>query len=809
MRITRIDIENFGKLNNFHLQLDTNPVILLQDNGWGKSTLAAFIRVMFFGFMDEGKRKVTERERLIMKPWNNGVYGGSVSFEVNGRQYRLERTFGTKISEDKGRLVDITTKIACNDYDIDIIGEQLFGINADAYIRTIFVGQNNLEVRNDKDGIDDSITAKIGNLTEATDDINNYDNVIDRLKMLSNSIKSGNKKGEINVLLEQKDRIVRKLNTEDSIAANIQKLSAQIEDIADSLEKDRNQMIKLDEEYEKAGRLEAVKTNYDNQLQLMHDLEECREKLKEQSSIFEKRIPDSEEVEKMILTINEATALKEKCQSLSKMLDRSGQEISISNNRPEGTTVENILSTISKRQDCIANLKEAEIKYEHEQEVFQIRKDMLDMEFRHRQEEYEKQLQEHVRRVKAVATMSYLIAGMISVAAIAGAVVGFLVTKRLLLFVIAAIIIVIAIAIVIIASINSKKKFGTAIPPNRNQKDSYDDEERQLERITELIQVHRDKIDTCSKAIQAFCEKYHFKDDEALENNLHILLGKISAQNNAGEMDKEYNNSCKRLEELAENIKSWFESISSVPVNEWFDTALRYKLGLNSIEQITGQINSLLTKLANYEKYEQEYSNLRETKTVAEIIKLKNELDDRIDNSKILIETLSRQLEELQNLQAEIENEKENLTIIDEKLKENQHKYDIINKTMGYLNKAKEQLSSRYMDPIGDAFAKYYSFITTEYIDAYEVDADIRLTRQELGMGRDSSSLSKGYKDLVDVALRMALIEVMYGGEKPWIIFDDPFVNLDSEKLGQVRNFLKEVSKEYQVIYFTCHESRA
>ena len=55
----------------------------------------------------------------------------------------------------------------------------------------------------------------------------------------------------------------------------------------------------------------------------------------------------------------------------------------------------------------------------------------------------------------------------------------------------------------------------------------------------------------------------------------------------------------------------------------------------------------------------------------------------------------------------------------------------------------------------------------------------------------------------------MAMVDAMYKEEKPFIIFDDSFVNLDKERLEGGFKFLKELEKEYQIIYFSCHESRA
>ena len=40
------------------------------------------------------------------------------------------------------------------------------------------------------------------------------------------------------------------------------------------------------------------------------------------------------------------------------------------------------------------------------------------------------------------------------------------------------------------------------------------------------------------------------------------------------------------------------------------------------------------------------------------------------------------------------------------------------------------------------------------------------------------------------------------------LIMDDPFTNLDDEKGIASKKLLGEVSKDYQVIYFTCSSAR-
>ena len=75
-------------------------------------------------------------------------------------------------------------------------------------------------------------------------------------------------------------------------------------------------------------------------------------------------------------------------------------------------------------------------------------------------------------------------------------------------------------------------------------------------------------------------------------------------------------------------------------------------------------------------------------------------------------------------------------------------------------------------------------------------------------MQREPRFFSVGYRDLIGICMRMALVDAMYEEEKPFVLFDDPFANLDNVKLEGGLKLLGQIAREYQVLYFTCHESR-
>ena len=136
------------------------------------------------------------------------------------------------------------------------------------------------------------------------------------------------------------------------------------------------------------------------------------------------------------------------------------------------------------------------------------------------------------------------------------------------------------------------------------------------------------------------------------------------------------------------------------------------------------------------------------------------------------------------------------------------NKERLLKLTKQIMEDSKQSFTSEYMGPVMSGFRKYYTILTGCEPDAYNLDADTKLTVMEQNMPRDIGYLSAGKQDLVGVCMRMALVEAMYKEEKPFLIFDDPFVNLDDNNIKGAMKLLDEIAKNYQVIYFTCSESR-
>lgn len=220
------------------------------------------------------------------------------------------------------------------------------------------------------------------------------------------------------------------------------------------------------------------------------------------------------------------------------------------------------------------------------------------------------------------------------------------------------------------------------------------------------------------------------------------------------------------------------------------------------------------------EKMQEELKQFADVNQVDEELVPVEELQERQENIDEEIKELHRGItqdretiitlgDELDAIE-EAENRREELL---EKKQEAESNVELLSRTEEFLQMAKEQFLSRYMAPLRRGMGHYLTLLDEKYRgDAEGMDFDITmdLAVQVIRNGATHSSdyLSHGYQDLVGLCARFALVDVLYHKEKPMIVLDDPFTNLDEEKTERALKLLSDIAKERQIIYFTCHESR-
>ncbi|MBQ3258144.1 MAG: AAA family ATPase [Oscillospiraceae bacterium] len=176
MKLIRCYIENFGGLQQYTVDFNDGLTVIHEPNGFGKTTLAEFIRAMFYGF-PKGVKIAAKNPRLKYLPWQGGRYGGYLIFELEGKRYRIDRSFGDAPKGDKFKLFDESTHKEVKDFGPDI-GLAIFGLDSDSFIRSTYMPQ----IRDSGPMTTDNIRAKLGNLLEDTGDLGSYEKALQKLK---------------------------------------------------------------------------------------------------------------------------------------------------------------------------------------------------------------------------------------------------------------------------------------------------------------------------------------------------------------------------------------------------------------------------------------------------------------------------------------------------------------------------------------------------------------------------------------------------------------------------------------------------
>lgn len=869
MRILQCKIENFGKFSDVSFDFSQGANVICQENGWGKSTLAAFIRVMFFGFENQGKQDKLINERKRFTPWQGGVYGGSITFEAAGKQYRMRRVFGKKEKDDEFELREGGTNRPSEAYTTNI-GEELFGIDGASFRRTVFISQQDCEA-----GATDGIHAKLGNLVENTDDLNSFQTVYDQLKDKTNKMvptrKTGSLHKEKTIIADMENA----LREEESIARSIR----EVEDLRQTqaerrreLERDIQKEQKKQAELSETLDLGAKKKEY---VTLQAACKEAQEKCAEIKELFPDgdHIPSPEQVKQWqelerqcegyhnILLENQLT--QEEMSSFEQVKKLLGDQI------PTEEDMEELeealkeydglkLSILSGRMTPQEEKEWGELAAKYPQGVpaeaeLQQTRDVWEDVQRKRETLTSKQAMiDTLSQVKEHRKKPNLLPSLLL--AVVALVAGFLISN----FVQAASGVIVAVIFLIVA----------AVLPLLNRKSQEPETNSSLLQLQQELASDQTAVQQGMEQIHGFLQQYSLS---GAEGEVRSLLGglqvdaaryrDLAARRSAADGDKE-----RRFETLktslanfmklyyAEGVpeEQWAFRLSSLKeqvhnFQRWLPKVKAYNKAENNFQEsyrlleqklkesgfeiqkpvsiqlqdIRDQVNQYSQAQEACDRAERRKAAFEQTNNIeklAEIPEAEDEdslsgihekLEQYLEEKETIRKTIAdydNQLQELQEKSDELAALKVELEERKEKYDEGKRKYDLLLKTMELLQRARDNLTARYMGPVQNGFEKYFRMINGKEASGYQFDAGANLTVQELGMSREIRFLSEGRKDLVGICTRMALVDAMYEGEKPFLVMDDPFVNLDDSKMEKAVGFLQEIGKEYQVIYFTCHE---
>ncbi len=707
MKLIYCRIENFGRLRNFEYSFSDGVNALCRENGWGKSTFAAFLCAMFYGLpgtvpgraasgntaargtaasapgrgASPKSMRSPKNERAKYLPWQGGVFGGKLVFEAGGKEYEMTRIFGKRPSEDIFDLLDTDTDLPSFDYS-EKIGEELFHLDRESFMRTVFTAQQDCETQ-----ATDDVNALIGDLAGRAGDMGCYEDARKRL-------------------VEAANRLTPKRPT-----GALYRRGARIAELTRRVKQDRDAAPE-----EKLGRCFVRRAQAQQKIAALEaGLLKGQEELRQAEEAFEKASRSLDFAMSGLYASSE-----EASPSASPPHTGEPREASLTITAPhaeEPCAASLTMASPHAEEPCAASLTIAAL---HAEEP---------------------------RAASPSAPVQILLSVLILVlgtALLAGGIPVFLFVSRAAGAVLMASGTVFALAAAAAALSGLPK--GSQKGPRR--------------------EIHKSRA---GKGIEERIKKEKIKGEKLKEEKLKeekLKEEKLKEEQKAGlKEDKEV-----RLKERPEDTNA-----DRIIVQE---AHRQYLISRRMLESKKAEIEEgrhrILTCRSGLDELESEIAELTE---------------------------LAEEKEESEGLLRELR----------EKQETDEAAYRHVMMAEAFLRKAKESMTSRYSDPIRRNFAAYWERITGYSAAGISVDANTSVTIQELGRRRSSGELSRGYGDLAGICLRTALADAMYPpgrGEKPPLILDDPFTNLDDEKTRGALRFLNEIGEKYQILYLTCSESR-
>ncbi len=880
MKFISCYIQGFGTLKDKSYKFNDGINQFLCDNGFGKSTLLAFIRAMLYGLdYKQGTNKFYER--IHFKPWDEGDWGGSLDISLESNNYKIVRSFGRKRTEDTFKLYNLDTMQESEDYGEDI-GEKIFEVDKDSFEKSVFFGQQGLET-----GLTTSLNTKMGNLSNVKDDMNQFDNAIDNIEKirLQYESKSKTNPGKIHLINEKireceeaKEHIpILEKALRDRIAG-IDEKKKQIEKILEVRKSLTDKIKAAGEKKEALGQLNAKKEQHEK-LKLQLDTingffggklpeedrlrqiqEQYRELIEKQSRLSEiQSLMPTEERQEFLKSVfaDESSITREEIE----LSVREAEEISKLRTSGEVSSFpEDSRKNLEKINRFFANKipvsEEIEALIRPGNHINQTKVDLGVVESKISEENI---ALEAIGKTKS-PPFSMIILGIIFV------ITGFFALNEFesaqLIFIPTGLFAVAAIWFIAFFIIRIKRR-SIAVRGEEIRARLEDLEDKRKELVSE-ISAYENK---CIDFINLFPEVSNSGEivsslleiqRKLIEYNGLMELYEIHKKDNAKKTDDLAGLTLglyTRLSPYSEkyNLNLYENHEESVLLSRLLEDIKIYDNYLLNAKKIAGIAEEINILRENIEEYMSQFVWEGETDIEAKILKIGSFLDNyKIASEQILeigrelsaldVEDTGNEQNSLENLQEEIHvidekyeplvsdkaREEEELSRISNEIEGNEeianilpallekreemlYKVSVLQDTKKYLEQAKEEILSVYLNPLRKRMEHYLDrFIPEKISREIEVSLDMDLSIKLLRRGNIYSGeyLSDGYRDITAMCARLALIDTLYRGDKPPFLMDDPFVNLDDKKIQKALSVLSSISGDTQIIYLTCHESR-
>ena len=876
MKLIRCHIENFGVLSGFDFAFADGLTTICESNGFGKSTFAAFIKAMFYGFPRTGARNVVENERRRYDPWQGGKYGGYLEFETQGSSYRVTRYFGKTAAKDTFSLYDLSNRCPSAAYS-ERLGEELFRLDADSFSRSTYVSE--LSARDME--ATTSIRTKLSNLVDDTNDLSNYDTAEKKLRDYRTRFRAyRGSGGRLNEIRDDCLELENQKAEAERQRPRLQELVEKIERLNEEKAAETENVLRLREKIRLASGQKARQMNRQRYSEMLGDIAGNQQCLQQMDEKYAAGYPSYEEIKTQrdnLSAIRQETArLRElkfsdaQCRltDLSAPVENRECLAKLEEMFRGGVPGDTVLAACERtrhERDVLRKSRTAYAFSESEQKSYEALKRTFasgmpaEAEIRGKQRDRQRITellakkhtqttivqQEPAQEASATSKMPLLCGGIGAVLLLLGIAcfIMKLSVPGIILLVIGFVALLAAFWLHTQSIISSQKQSTTSVIRASAISDAENQELYHLQHALEdfLLRFYDSAAEPDNKLIQLRLDVKAFTELQEKRADAERELGKINAEierknRTLREVFSQYfpraayqddfvmvlRESRRQYQALLAGLKSQTEKREAV---EQFLS--RYRLSGDTPEKLIDRVDDDLHRRDTAEDalaaaqrklnaflqenpgMEKETADIDGDLPDLEALQASEKnLQEQIDSMDAALRALRQERDLIRRSVDQIPAWEDRMARLTLEAEEAEKKCALTEQTLALLEQAKDNLANSYVGKVERGFSHYAETLMGDGLGSVMVDKDLHLHIDEKGAAREVGSFSAGTVDCIVLCMRLALVEALFSEEKPFLILDDPFVNLDDMHTKRARKMLDRIAQDHQVVYLICNTSR-
>lgn len=747
MKIRSIFIEGFGKFRNYRLDFNDGMNFIYGPNEAGKSTIMAFIEMMFYGKMaNEKSADIGKSFRKKYAPWDGNKMGGELEFTANGHNYRIQKTFKKTIKTDEVKLFDADTGEEILLGKDEEIGLHFLGIDVSSFEKSAYI--SGFGGFMDDGQTNEDLAVRLSNIITTMDEDVSATEVLDRIEEAKYLLKSKRgDKGEIIVLNEEYDRLCAKLADTKELMKSQVELKKTKDQINEEIIRctNRRDAIRLKL---RAQEIEAAKEkNEEAKAEINRTLAQARMMSEE----YEDLLLQKKEIEECGVTYDQIPSFVESSHLL---------KLAITNHQNQVAEAESRLRSITKEKPAASN----------------------------RHTNWKGFLVASIVAFLATAVlgaMGYL-SKMRAVLPENPVDTAVKVNSQYRIFLILAVVFAVVCVCTFALFIQMKKQDALFVKQDIEREAAY----------REQLRIAQDSYDNAyanlGRAVSEYEQRTGRTDLDELRSRyaqINELEASVKAKISVWGM-----NYADFRENMADRIAS--EEAKLVALSEATEETEKYtgegNLGEPPTSKEEGALGELPTSMEESDFEELPMSIEECDNKIAELYNDLHEVAGRMRTPEYDLDYLSARIAEVK-----------------EELEEKKSRYEALETAYANVQATMNEINRNFCPKLSERTASIFAKLTGGEYDGVMVDKEYAIqVKKEDSTYHEWKFLSSGTTDQAYLALRLALADLItQGSESLPILLDDVLLQYDDTRTGYALDYLMERAKESQVIYFTCKKN--